>query len=167
LLKALTETLRSNGGIAGLMAYGAVLEAKMAAVLSLAEARARVRAIARSQEQTPYALVVQKAVERCLAENVSGAAALVPGAITVAEAVCCTLMETELFGRVRPAMVGAQFPDHAAFDRYVADCRELLGPQLVRVSENLSRDPTAARLRAPPTRRRRAPTATILNTSIL
>ena len=169
LLKALTETLRSNRGIAGLTDYGAVVEARVAAELTLAEARAKARLIARSQEQTPFALIVRRAVDRCLAGPVSAAAALSPGVLTVAEAVCTALMDAELFGRIRPVLVGERFSDHAAFDRFVADCRALLAPGLAHIGESLSRDPSATRLRATPTRRqaRRPTTATILTTSIL
>lgn len=169
LLRALTDTLRSNGGIAGQTDYGSVVEARVAGELTSTEARAKARLIARSQEQTPFALIVRRAVDRCLVGPVSASAALAPGVLTVAEVVCTALMDAELFERIRPVLVGERFLDHAAFDRFVAECHAVLAPGVARIAESLSRDPSASRLRANPTRRRsrRPTTATILNTSIL
>lgn len=167
--RALAETLRVNGGIPGQDAYGAVVEARTRGELTPAEARARARMIAQSQGPTPFTLVVHKAVDRCLAEPVSTAAALGPGVLTVADAVCYAVMDGELFERVRPALVGKCFPDHDAYDRFVADCRALLAPGLARIGQSLSRDPSASRLRAAPIHRRtrRPSTTAVLNTSLL
>jgi hypothetical protein len=167
--RALAETLRSNGGIAGLTAYGAIVEGRVRGELTAAEARAKMRLIARAQEQTPFALTVQRAVDRCVTAPLDGAAVLQPGVITIAEAVCSEILDAELFERVRPALVGRCFPDHEAFDRVVDQCRALVERGIISLGESLARDPSATRLRAAPTRRRvrRPSTATLLNKSIL
>lgn len=167
--RALAQTLRASGGIPGQDAYGAIVEARARGDLTPADARAEARLIQRSQEPTPFALIVYRAVDRCLAAPVSPTAALAPGGITVAEAVCSAVMDAELFERVRPALVGHYFPDHEAFDRFVADCRVLIAPGVARIGASLFRDPSATRLRAIPTRRRmrRRSTAALLTESIL
>lgn len=169
VLKALTETLRANGGVGGLHGYGVVVEACVAGKLTAAEARTNARLVAQSQEQTPFALIVHKAVDRCLVAPISETAVLAPGVLTVVDAICIVVMDHALFGRVRPALVGERFPNHEAYDDFVADCRALLAPALEHLGKSLSRDPSAARLRAAPMRRRahRSSTAAILNTSIL
>lgn len=167
--RALAETLRSSGGVAGLTEYGAVVEARARGELTAAEARAKTRLIARSQEQTPFALIVRKAVDRCVTAPLTGVAVLQPGMITIAEAVCSEILDAELFERVRPALVGTCFPDHEAFDRAVDQCRALVARGISSLGASLARDPSASRLRAAPTRRRmrRPSTATLLNKSIL
>jgi hypothetical protein len=167
--RALAETLRSSGGIAGQAAYGAIVEARARGELTPAEARVQARLVYRSQEQTPFALVVLRAVARRLALPFDGAAALQPGAITVAEAVCSEVVNAQLLERVRPALVGQCFPDHAAFDRVAEQCHALIARGVAHISASLSKDPSAAQLRAAPTRRRarRPSTAALLNQSIL
>ena len=167
--RALADTFRSSGGIAGQAAYGAIVEARVRGELTPAEARAQARLVCQAQEQTRLALVVLRAVQRQLASPLDGAAALQPGAITVAEAVCIEVVNEQLFERVRPAIVGECFPDHAAFDRVAEQCHALIARGVVHISASLSRDPSAARLRAVPIRRRgrRASTASLLNQSIL
>lgn len=167
--RALAETLRASGGVAGLAAYGAIVEARARGELTPAEARVRVRLVYRAQEQTPFALVVMRAVDRRLASPFEGAAALQPGTITVAEAVCSEVVNSQLFERVRPALVGQCFPDHAAFDRVAEQCHALIARGVAHISASLARDPSAAGLRATPTRRRarRPSTAALLSQSIL
>lgn len=167
--QALVQTLRANGGIPAQSAYGAVVEARARGEFTPAEARAAARLIQRAQEPTPFALVVHRAVDRCLTIPVSPATALSPGGITVAGAVCSAVMDAELFERVRPRLVGQCFPDHETFDRFVADCHALVAPGVAHIGASLSRDPSAARLRATPTRRRvrRRSTAALLSESIL
>jgi hypothetical protein len=167
--RALAQTLRSNGGIAGQAAYGAIVDALARGELAPREARAQAWQVYRSQEQTPFAMVVHQAVDRCLTTSLNCAAALQPGTITVAEAVCSEVLNTQLFERVRPDLVGECFPDHAAFDRVVEQCHAIVARGIAHLSESLSRDPSAARLRAFPIRRRarRASTASILKQSIL
>ena len=167
--RALAQTLRSNGGIAGQAAYGAIVDARARGELTPGEARAQARLVYRAQEQTPFALVALRAVERRLAAPLDGPAALQPGTITVAEAVCAEVLNAQLFERVRPALVGECFPDHAAFDRIVEQCHALVARGVAHISASLSRDPSAVRLRAAPTRRRarRPSTAALLNQSIL
>jgi hypothetical protein len=167
--RALAETLRANGGIAGQAAYGAVVDARACGELTPAEARAQARLVYLSQEPTPFALIVSRAVDRRLASPLEGAAALQPGIITVAESVCFEVMNTQLFERVRPVLVGQCFPDHAAYDHVVEQCQALVARGIAHISASLSRDPTAARLRAAPIRRRapRPSTAALLSRSIL
>ena len=167
--RAIAETLRANGGIAGQDAYGAVIEARARGDITPGEARAMARLIFQSQEPIPFALVVHRAVDRCLAAPVSTGAALGPGVITVAEAVCHAVMDAELFERVRPALVGKHFADDEAYDRVIGDCRAVLAPVFARIGESLSRDPSANRLRAAPMRRRirRPSTTAVLKTSLL
>lgn len=167
--RALAETLRSSGGIAGQAAYGAIVEARARGDLTRAEARVQARLVYQAQEQTRLALVVLRAVDRRLASPIEGAAALQPGAISVAEAVCIELVNEQLFERVRPALVGQCFPDHAAYDRVTEQCHALIALGVAHISASLSRDPSAARLRAAPIRRRalRPSTAALLTRSIL
>lgn len=167
--RALAQTLRSSGGIAGQAAYGAIIDARTRGELTPAEARAQAWQVYRSQEQTPFAMVVHQAVDRCLTMPLDGAAALQPGTITVAEAVCSEVLNTQLFERVRPDLVGECFPNHAAFDHVVEQCHAVVARGVAHISASLSRDPSAARLRAAPTRRRvrRPSTASLLNQSIL
>jgi hypothetical protein len=167
--RAIAEKLRSSGGVPGLAFYGTLVEARCRDELSLSEARSQARRIARSQEQTPFALIVLKAVDRWLTAPLDDAAALQPGTVLVAQAVCAELMNAELFEKVRPSLVGRCFADHDAFDNAVEHCRALIETGIGHISASLVRDPTAARLRASPIRRRsqRASTAAVLNQSIL
>jgi len=167
--RALADTLRSTGGIAGQGAYGAIVEARARGELTPAEARDEARLVYRAQEQIPFALIVLRAVERRLASPFEGAAALQPGTIAVAEAVCSEVVNALLFEQVRPVLVGQCFPDHAAFDRVAEQCHALIARGVAHISASLARDPSAARLRAAPTRRRarRPSTAALLNQSIL
>jgi hypothetical protein len=166
--RALAETLRSSGGIPGLAEYGAVVEARVRGELTPAEARAKARLIARSQEQTPTVMIVQRAVDRCLTAPVDGVSVLAPGSLTVAEAVCAEVMDDQFFERLRPVLVGQRFPDHGAFDEFVEQCRAVVARGVAHISASLSRDPSAARLRAVPTRRRarRPSMRDVLNQSI-
>lgn len=167
--RALTQTLRSNGGIAGQATYGTIVDARARGELTPAEARVQARLVYRAQEQTPFALIVLRAVERRLASPIEGASALQPGTITVAEAVCAEVINTQLFEQIRPVLVGQYFLDHAAFDHVVEQCHALVARGIAHISTSLSRDPSATRLRAAPIRRRarRPSTATLLNQSIL
>ncbi len=167
--RALSDTFRRYGGIGGSAAYGAIIEARGRGELSPSETRQRAHRIYRSQEQTEFALLAFRAVKRLLASPPKSAAALEPGTITVAQAVCAELLNAELFERVRPHLVGDVFPDHEAFDRFVEHCHALLTEPIAHISASLTLHPTATGLRAAPTRRRkrRQATATILDQSIL
>lgn len=166
--RALTKTFRESGGIEGLAAYGAVVDARVRGELTAAEARLKARLVYDSQEQVPRAQIVFRAVYRLLAMSSEGAA-LQPGAITVAEAVSFELLQTELFEPVRAKLIGKFVPDDEAFDRLFAECRTLLAPGVARISASLSLDPSARGLRAAPTRRRqrRLTTAALLDQSII
>jgi hypothetical protein len=167
--RALADTLRSNGGIGGHREYGAVVEACAQGVLNPSEARVEARAIYRSQEQTPFALVVKRAVDRRLALPFDGVASLQPAMVTVAEDVCYELVNEELFERVRPALVGQRFLDDAAFDRVTQECLAFIAHGVASISASLAVDPSATGLRVAPIRRRsrRASTADLLKQSLL
>jgi hypothetical protein len=167
--RALADALRSSGGIAGHDAYGAIVDARARGELTPSEARVQARQVYRAQEQTQFAMIVRRAVDRCLASPLEDGAALQPGAIMVAQAVCFEVVNTEFFERVRPALVGQWIPDHATFDRITEQCHVLIAGGVAHISESLAVDPTASRLRATPTRRRarRSSTADLLDRSIL
>lgn len=167
--RALVDALRCAGGIAGQDAYGMIVEACARGELTPAEARIRARQVYRAQEQTQFAMIVHRAVNRRLASRLDDGAALQPGAITVAEAVCSEVVNTQFFERIRPELVGRSIPDHPTFDRLAGQCHALIAGAVAHISQSLSVDPSASRLRATPTRRRalRSSTATLLGQSIL
>jgi hypothetical protein len=169
LLKALSALLRANGGIPQLHAYGSIIDARAAGLVRPPEALERVREVGRSTIQTPFSLLIARAIARCVAEPLSSLEGLVPGALRAAEYVCTTAMDVELFEKARPALLGERFPGHAGYDAFVAQCRACVAPGVARIAEYLTRTPSATGLRAAPSRRRagRRSTAEMLRTSIL
>ncbi len=167
--RALTKTFRKSGGISGLAAYSAIIEARVRGDLTVAEARLQARRVYDAQEQIRHAQIVLRAVLRRLAMPFDGAAALQPGAVTVAEAVCFELLNTEIFEPVRAKLVGECFPNDEAYDRLIERCQTLITPGVAHISTSLSLDPSGNGLRAVPTRRhqRRPSTAALLDQSIL
>lgn len=168
-LKALTETLRQHGGIRAQAEYATIIAQRLRGELTSAEARQQARAVELAQARTPFSILVREAVDGVLTGSVSGTAVLQPALLTVAEAVCSRLVDAELFEKARASLVGARFPDHDAFDRFVADCKAHLAPGIARIGEHLHREPTGHGLRARPLRRRarKVATADLLNKSVL
>ncbi len=169
LTRALTATLRSNGGIAAVDKYGALVDTYGRRDISAAAARAEARTLFREGVQTPFAMTVHRAVTRLLVSADAPSDALKPGATKVTEAVCAELVNNQLFERVRPNLVGDCFPDHTAFDTMVRQCNSLLSPSIDNIVASLARDPSASSLRASAGRRSasRQATAAILSKSIL
>lgn len=168
LLKGLAATLRTEGGVPGLRAYGLVIESHAAGLLTTERALERIRRIQRSQPYGHLSMIAAHGVARCVTENGPGTTLVASGERLAAGSVCRELLDAELFERARPAVVGDLFETQNAYDRYTEACREQIGEHLVRLANQLLDRPTGEGVRAPAVRRApRRSTADVLGDSLL
>jgi hypothetical protein len=163
LIKAAAATLRGDGGLPG---FEAILEACMQAhapgdaVRTLAEAS---RSIEQRFGQRHEAKLLARAAQRSKAQFDAGRA--LPSPLHLDKETLRELLRHSFFSRVTGKLVGEQkrFTDVQRAREYEANVWSCAEPQITKLASRLAADPTASRLRAPQSPRKRQTTAELLN----
>ena len=84
----------------------------------------------------------------------------------IAEEFCAVTVDTELFSKLRPALLEHGEHTPAEVESIMTDMSQTADPSVRRIAQQLIVDPSAAQLRSPRSRRRRRSTVDLLNESI-
>jgi hypothetical protein len=149
VLHSLCRSLRLYGGVPGLHDIADIVDRTMSGRCGVAEAFRHLRAIEQAAHGHRHTRVAVRAANGLLVEIGQGRQLARDPAQEVADRFCHALIDHQLFGRVRPALVGERFASHDEAIACERACVDVAAPYVSRVAENLARDPRATRLRAP------------------
>jgi hypothetical protein len=131
--------------------------------MSIAEAMRQVASVSGSVGGTRGASLLDTAVRRVLAAGPTGAR----GDQAVAEEYCQTVMDAELWAKLRPAMLEDSLNTPSEVEAIIANWTVVADEPVRRLAQQLVVDPTGVQLRSPPTpRRRKKATVDLLDESV-
>lgn len=149
VLHSLCRSLRLYGGVPGLHDIADIVARTIDGRCEITEAFRRLRGVEQAADGHRHTRVAVRAANGLLVEIEQGQQLARDSAQEVAARFCHALIDHQLFGRVRPALVGERF---VSYDEAVAcerACIDATAPYMARVAEALVDDPRARRLRAP------------------
>lgn len=149
MLHSLCRSLRLYGGVPGLDEIADVVARVQDGRCGATEAFRRLRAIEQAADGHRHTRVAVRAANGLVVEIGQGLEVGHDPVRSVAERFCRALIDHQLFGRVRPALVGERFASHDEAIACERDCMDAVAPHVARVAADLARDPRATRLRAP------------------
>ncbi len=151
--KALARSLRQGGGLPGLDRLTALLEEVQAGQLTPGQAMDRLHDVEYEYDGSRHIKVAAQATRQLVAEVHQGASFL-DARRAVAERFCWELLDHQLFGRLRPLLIGTRFADRDEAAAFEAACKAELTTAITKLASQLLADPTATALRAPALRAR-------------